>query len=150
MKANIHYIIISVTVFLVGLTMGKHSRQVSEEPQDAASSHVKDPIRCLIAGGIRGTPGGKDLVFLPGIRMVYREDDWSEASWIPVASIQEIGEEEQVIAVMMRSSFIDEGWVVFESQRAVLLARTEIAQLLTTRFKKLLDPAKLGFRARCN
>jgi hypothetical protein len=150
MKANMHYIIVAVTVFLIGLSMGRHSRPSTETPEDVKNSHFKDPIKCLLAGGVRGTQGGKDVVFLPGIRMVFREEDWPDACWIPVASIQEIGEQEQIMAVTIRSSFMDEGWVVFESQRAVLLPRNEIAQLLNTRFKQLLEPSKLGFRAKSN
>jgi hypothetical protein len=122
------FLVVIVFFFLVGLVTGRRTRPLVEE-----SKACNRPV-CRSAGGYRISPTGEEEVYLPGIRTASREDNWSEAVWVPVAKLNEIQPQELVLAVVVRPTVEEVGWVVFESQRAVSLPRSEIAQLLVRRF----------------
>jgi hypothetical protein len=134
MKTNIYFIIVTVLVFLVGMATGKHAQPLVQEPKVLETANFSSTPLCLISGAVRATRAGKEMVHLPGIRIVVREEDAPDASWFPTTTLDNIGQQEKVLAVVARPSINDDGWVVFESQRAVLLPRNEIAQLLVNRF----------------
>jgi hypothetical protein len=146
MKTNIYFIIVTVLVFLAGVGMGKHSQPMVQETKVPEVDHFSSTPHCLIAGAVRGTGAGKVIVFLPGVRMVLHEEDVPAAFWFPVASLKDIGQEEKVMAVVARPTMNDNGWVVFASQRAVLLNRNEISQLLVDRFASIDEHDKLMYR----
>jgi hypothetical protein len=146
MKTNIYSISVTVLVFLIGLTIGKHSDPMVQEPKVEESAQFGCTPRCIIAGAIRGTRAGQKLVYLPGFRVVSREEDALEASWVPLTEAKDIGEQEKVLAVLARPSTDDEGLVLFESQRAVSMSRAEIAKLLVDRFVTVQEHQKLMYR----
>lgn len=129
-------------------TLGHHDRVDAlghHDPADAIDPYDGHLFR--VAGVTRITPKGREQVFLPGIRIPTAleggEDNWHESVWVPVASPREIDPGELVLAVVVRPTHREVGWVVFESQRAVLLPRTEIAQLLVSRFGSITHAANL-------
>jgi hypothetical protein len=146
MKTNIFSITVTVLVFLIGLTMGKHTHPITQKPNVDESTRFSSTPLCVIAGAIRATRAGQEMVYLPGIRMVCREEDALDAFWVPLVSAKDIGEQEKVLAVMARPSTNDEGLVLFESQRAVSMSRAEIAKLLVDRFVTVHEHQKLMYR----
>lgn len=146
MKANITSIIVTAGFFLIGLQMGRQPQPSVQERKASATTNFTNAPICMMAGAVRGTREGKEIVYLPGVRVPFREEDWSESVWIPVASMSDIAPQEKVLTIQVRPSLEEFGWVVFESQRAVLLPRVEIAQLLVNRFAAFDEVLKLWYK----
>jgi hypothetical protein len=133
MRSTLLFLVVIVFFFLAGLVAGRRTLPLVKESKQLSTVRSGAPV-CRSAGGYRISPTGKEEVYLPGIRMASREDNWSEAVWVPVAKLNEIQPQELVLAVVVLPTVEEVGWVVFESLRAVKLPRSEIAQLLVKRF----------------
>ena len=149
MKSKLLIPVIVVSFVVVGTIAVKQSHPILQDRKLIEIRRKDESFIHMVAGAIRITQTNKEEVFLPGIRApdVRVFDNWLEAAWLPVALLDDIDPKELILAVVMRTSINDGGWLVFESQRAVLLSHSEIAQLLVSRFGSSADMPKLIYNS---